>query len=156
MPSPIVSWYKHDNSAEVLNWDLSVVDAGTISPEYNFLIWNNRGGSSNVSDMTSCTITTKDVLGGNTGEVVENKWIEAKCISLAVPDTEFTPIGGTAEHPIGASGGVDNFVISGAANNGIKDNSLANFAEIVVRANVPALATSGQKNFLLRVIYHYI
>ena len=62
MAAPIVSWYSKDNSNPVTNWQIGTVDAGTISNEFEFLVWNNRGGNSLVSHMTNCVIAVRIVL----------------------------------------------------------------------------------------------
>lgn len=155
MPAPIVSWYNTDNTSQVTQWDIGTVDAGSVSTAFGVLIWNNRGNASAVSDMTNTTITTKDSAGGNTGELVEDTWIEAKVNSLA--EANFSPMGGTvtrdlkADDPNVASG-----TIQGAANDGTKENARANFADVSLRANVPPTATAGLVNFLTRVSYQYV
>lgn len=151
MAAPVVSWYNELNDTQETSWDLGVVDAGSTSPDKKFLIWNNRGGTANVSDMTNCTITTKDTSGGDTGDLVTGTWIEVLCDSKG--DTAFTPVGGTTTHPIGANG---TQTISGATNDGSTANSVNNFAEITVHANVPLLATAGTVDFVLRVSYQYV
>ena len=54
MAAPIVSWYDAENTAQQTTWDTGVVDAGSVGPDTQFLIWNNRGGGTAVSDMESC------------------------------------------------------------------------------------------------------
>lgn len=153
MAAPIIEWYDQTNTFQETQWQIGTVDAGSISPDTTFLIWNNRGRSEAVSDMTNCTITTKDILGGNTGEVVEDLWIEARLNSI--PNDDFEKIGGTIVKPIQSAAGVTG-QISGAANDGTKENASSNFAEVTVRANVPATATAGNFSFLLRVQYQYV
>jgi len=104
MAQPLVSWWQRDNSAQWTSWDIGVVDAGTVSNDFGFLIWNNRrqAGSTNpetsqeygatpVADMEDATITTKDELGNNTGALVEGQWIEVKVDSIS--EATFVPIG---------------------------------------------------------------
>lgn len=155
MAAPIVSWYEGNNSAEITNWAIGVVDAGSVSTEKQMLIWNNRGGSSAVSNMTNCTITTKDSSGGDTGELVLNTWIEVQVNSMG--EVDFTPIGGTTTKVIEASGvtaGVGE--ILGTINDGTVANSPDNFADVTLRANVPSNATAGNISFLTRVSYQYV
>ena len=155
MPAPIVSWYSADNTSQVTQWDIGTVDAGSVSTEFGVLIWNNRGGDSDVSDMTNTTITTKDNAGGNTGELVENTWIEAKVNSLA--ESNFNPMGGTVTRDLKAEdSNVDTGTIQGTSNDGTTANSAANFADVSLRANVPPTATAGLVNFLTRVSYQYV
>lgn len=154
MPAPIVSWYTADNSTPVTLWDIGTVDAGTVSPSKTVLIWNNRGGSTPVSDMTNCTITTKDQSGGNTGELVTGTWIEAKLD--AVTGDPFKAVGGLTTKAIKAvNDSVAVSTIKGDANDGsiTADN---NFSQVTLRANVPVTATAGLINFLTRVSYQYV
>lgn len=155
MPAPVVSWYNQANDTQETSWDLGVVDAGSVSNDKTFLIWNNRGGSSALSDMTNCTVTTKDDAGGDTGALVTGTWIEAQIDSMG--ETSFTPIGGTTTKAIEAGGTntTGNQTISGATNDGTKSNAEDNFAEATFHANVPSDATAGTINFLLRVSYQY-
>lgn len=152
MAAPIVSWWNATNDVQQTSWDIGTVDAGSVSPDTQFLIWNNRGGTTAVSDMTNCTITTKDASGGDTGELVINRWIEVRVDELG--ETTFIPIGGTTTKQIG--NGITAGVISGAANDGTLANADANYCLITVHANVPATATAGNYNFLLRVSYQYV
>lgn len=152
MAAPVVSWYDSANATQVTNWDLGTVDAGTVSPDTTFLIWNNRAGGTLVSDMTNCALTTKDNAGGNTGELVTNTWIEAKLSG----DASFTAIGGAVTKAIKGGGAAAAGTISGAVNDGTVANSATSFATVILHANVPPTATAGNVDFLTRVSYQYV
>jgi len=152
MASPLVQWYDVTNTTQKTEWQIGVVDAGSVSVDTTFLIWNNRGASTDVSDMTNCTITTKDVLGSNTGEVVVNKWIEARVDSMN--ETQFTPIGGTTTKTVQAGGSTDAGKIKGTANDGSL-GAVSNYAKLSLHANVPATATAGSFTFLTRIAYQF-
>ncbi|MGG4144845.1 hypothetical protein ABEW34_17150 [Paenibacillus algorifonticola] len=152
MATPIVQWFDITNTQQKTEWQIGVVDAGSVSEVTTFLIWNNKGGSGILSDMTNCTITTKDVLGSNTGEVVTNKWIEARVDSLN--ESNFTPIGGTFTKAIQGAGTAGAGIIKGTANDG-SIGAMTNFAKVSLHANVPATATAGNFTFLTRVAYQY-
>lgn len=156
MAAPIFSWWNEANTAQQSSWAIGTIDAGSVSADTTFLIWNNRGGASAVSDATSCTITTKDNAGGDTGELVTNKWIEVKVVSLG--EATFTAIGGTTVKAIGAGGGAPAQTIQGLANNGTVGDPTADkcYAKVTCHANVPATASAGTVNFLLRVSYQYV
>ncbi|WP_018884235.1 hypothetical protein [Paenibacillus massiliensis] len=163
MPAPAVSWYKSDNVTSLPRWDIGTIDAGSTSPALGVLIWNNRGGTADLSTMTNCTITTKDSAGGDTGELVLNVWIEVRVDSMA--ESGFTKVGGTKTKIIQAGGNTtntsgtyspNNKEILGAMNDGSKTNSKGNFAEVTLQANVPPTATAGNVNFLTRVAYQYV
>ncbi|GMX64369.1 hypothetical protein Elgi_36380 [Paenibacillus elgii] len=161
MAQPVVSWYSMENTTQITQWPIGTIDAGNTSPDTTFLIWNNRGGSTAVSDMTNCTITTKDVSGGNggtdanniTNEVVFKKFIEARVDTMS--ETTFTPIGGVTTKAIKAGGTAPAGTIKGTANDGTKTNAAANFAQVTLHAKVDPLATAGNVDFLLRIAYQY-
>lgn len=186
MAAPIVSWYSRDNSKLLTNWNIGTVDAGTISNEFGFLIWNNRTGESMVSTMTDCVVTVRDTSGGLDGnELVKGRWVEVKVDSLS--EASFTAIGSQTASGLGdpapdaqyeavekaiqcdktafdtAALTVEEMVagdftspIGGFVNDGVKDNSKANFAEVTLRVNVPESAPAGSIDFLTRVRYSYV
>ncbi len=151
MAAPIIAWYDSTNTTQQTSMDFGTVDAGSVSDVIELLIWNNRGGGSAVSDATSCVVTTKDTQGGNTGDVVQDRWEEAQDEKEATPS--FVAIGGDTTRPVG--NGVTPQVISGAANDGTTVNSPANFADVSFRWRVPAAATAGLRNWLTRLSYLY-
>ncbi len=152
MASPVVQWFDVTNTAQRTEWQIGVVDAGSVSIAITFLIWNNRGGSSALSDMTNCTITTKDVLGSNTGEVVTNRWIETRVDSLN--ETNWTAIGGNTAKLVQAGGSATSGVIRGTANDGSL-GATSNYAKVSLQANVPTTATAGSYTFLTRISYQF-
>lgn len=154
MAAPLVSWQSADNTTQITSWAIGTVDAGSTSPDITFLIWNNRGGAEAVSDMTSCTITTKDSAGGDTGELVVDTWIQVRVDTLS--ETTFTAIGGTAAKSIKAGGTADAGTIEGAINDGTIAGAPNNFAQVTLHAVPLATATAGNVDFLLRVAYTYV
>ncbi|MDH6674233.1 hypothetical protein M2277_004925 [Paenibacillus sp. LBL] len=154
MATPTVTWWNGDNTAAVTDWAIGTVDAGTVSQATTFTIWNNRAGTTAVADMDNCTITTKDASGGNTGELVINKWIEVKVETMG--ETTFSAIGGSVTKAIKAGGTtVPAGTISGKINDGTIAGGVDNFAKVTLQANVPATATAGNVDFLTRVAYTY-
>lgn len=152
MPAPVISWWDEANQTQQTAWQVGTVDAGTISPDRKFLLWNNRGGAAAVSDATNCALTTKDSAGGDTGELVTQKWCEVKIDELG--ETRFTAIGGATTKQIG--NGISPGVLSGAANDGTLAKSDPNYALFTAHLNVPATATAGNISFLLRLLYQYV
>ncbi|AZK47113.1 hypothetical protein [Paenibacillus lentus] len=150
--APIVEFTQPNGTSQVNSLDFLTVDAGTVSNDFTILIWNNRGKSSDVSDMEHCTITTQDQNGGNTGELVTGRWIEVRVDSMN--ENSYTPIGGNNTKTIQAEGAGAG-KISGAANNGTVDGAKANYAKVTLQANVPSLATAGNIDFLIRVAYQF-
>lgn len=154
MAAPLVSWYSADNLTQITSWGIGTVDAGSTSPDTTFLIWNNRGGAAAVSNMESCTITTKDSAGGDTGELVVDKWIQVRVDAMS--ETTFTAIGGTSTKSIKAGGTAGAGIIEGAINDGTVANAANNFAQVTLHAVPLATATAGNVDFLLRVAYTYV
>lgn len=108
MAAPIVSWYSRDNKKPLNNWNIGTVDAGTVSNEFGFLIWNNRGnsvsqGRTPVSTMTDCVITVRDSAGGLSGnELVKGQWVEVKVDTMK--EHEFSKLGSTEKPVVGREG----------------------------------------------------
>lgn len=152
MASPLVSWFDATNTTQKTEWQIGVVDAGSVSDDTMFLIWNNRGQKTDVSDMRNCTITTKDILGSNTGEVVLNKWIEVRNDSMN--ESSFTPVGGTTTKEVKAGGNAGAGIIKGTANDGSL-GAVENYVKLTLHANVPATATAGTFTFLTRIAYQF-
>lgn len=151
-----LSWYKQNNVDQWSNWDAKTVDAGTISQNDVFLIWNNRNGSSAISNAEDCTFTTLDGAGGTTGELVTKKWVEARCDTMGeTGDASFVAVGGTITRPIKGGGTNSAGVISGAANTGQLTDA-NNYAILTLRMHPDPLATAGNVNFLLRITYTYV
>lgn len=148
-----ISWYKQDNINTWNNWAVGTVDAGSTSENSVFLIWNNRGGSTAISDAQGCTLTTKDVSGGDTGELVTDRWIWGRVDTMS--ETTFTQIGGSTTKSIKAGGTAPAGTIRGTANDGTIANSASNFAQVTLQARPSVTATAGNVSFLLRVQYTY-
>jgi hypothetical protein len=180
MAAPIVSWRTVDNISVFSSWPIGTVDAGQAKPVDGqpFLVWNNRNGITDVSDMQNCTIITKDNVGGDTGELVINKWIQVKVVSLG--ESGWTPIGKNTPKTIRTNGCTTNgdgqwypnvaphagegtsYDILGVKNSdgGNPASGLTvaagNYVSILARANVPSNAGAGTTNFKLRVAYQYV
>jgi hypothetical protein len=141
MVAPVITWWNATDTSQYSSYSWGTVDAGSISSDNTFNIWNDKGGSAGSSTATSVTFTAKDSAGGDTGELVTGKWTEVKCTSYG--DTTFTAVGGTTVKEIGYSTGVQT----------IPSNQKA---VCVVHINVPSNATAGTVNFKLRVSYTYV
>jgi hypothetical protein len=113
MAQPIVSWYDATDTEITGVYDFQTIDAGNASPNHTFTIWNNRGGTSDVSKMEDVTITTVDMIGGDGDtppyvvEAVRDKWFWVKVDTLN--ETSFTQIGGSsAKKDLGTLGKTKN------------------------------------------------
>ena len=150
---PVISWYEESNDTVISKWDIGIVDAGISdehAPTKTILIWNNRGGTEDVSDMQDTKITISDG-ASDTMDVVTGKWINCRVDSIVGDD--FTPIGGVESKVINA---LDNEsgIIKGTANSAaIGDTD--NFAKVTLRAKPPLNAPAGKRSFKTRVSYYY-
>lgn len=153
MSAPVISWYEEDNSTILSKWDIGIVDAGIkddAAPTKTMLIWNNRGGTEDVSDMQDTKVTTTDG-AADTMDVIAGKWISCRVDSL--DELDFTPIGGNENKVIGAKG-QNSGIIRGTANSANMTDE-ANFAKVTLRAKPPLNASAGKRSFKTRVSYYY-
>ncbi|MCK1987274.1 MULTISPECIES: hypothetical protein [Lysinibacillus] len=96
---PQVSWYEGANTkaSEVKNTvNYNTVDADSHSHIKVFYIWNNRGGTEDVSKMEEVVFTTRDRQGGdgsqgNVVEAVRDNWFNVRVDSLN--ENGWTPVG---------------------------------------------------------------
>ncbi|MBU7316163.1 hypothetical protein [Paenibacillus oleatilyticus] len=161
MASPIFQWMDISNTTQVTSIPFGQIDAGNTSPDTTVLIWNNRGGTSAVADATNCSITTKDVSGGNggtdasniTNEVVFKKFVEVRVDTMS--ETTFTPVGGVTTKAIKAGGSAPAGTIKGSINDGTKTNAKDNFAQVTTHIKIDPLATAGNVDFLMRIAYQH-
>jgi len=79
----IVSWwgYVDDNDndkgiEELTMWDAGTLVAGEENAEKKFIIWNNKGGSEDVPNMSECKLRTVDSDGGLKTPFVKDKWVK--------------------------------------------------------------------------------
>ena len=162
MSQPIVSFYNgavmevdsvsyNPNEREITSWPVGEVNAGTESAPLQILVWNNRGGSEDVSDMKDCSVTVLDQGFTDVSPLVTGKWMQVKVNSMG--ETDFTAIGSPTAKDIKAKGRPD-FEISGAANSGDLADT-GNFADITAKIAVPLNAPNGTQAFRLRVQYFY-
>ena len=153
MTGPIFTLTDSANSPlQVLSF--GVVDAGNSTAGIPVRIWNNFAQAANVADAINTSITTKTYQGFDSGdsiqngnEIVVNKMIQVECTSY-----------GSAAYS--AIGGPEDAIISDsppAGGNTPPPPTIhsAQYAACLLRANVPASASDGNINFLIRVIYQY-
>jgi hypothetical protein len=115
MVAPIFKWYNEDDSAEYDSssnpLNLGSVDPGVSGTPKRINLWNNKGGSVDVSDMTDVRITTvtkNGYVSGDSGPagaegaygryVVEDGYIH--CKSITNGDSVFAAIGGAVTKPL--------------------------------------------------------
>lgn len=78
MALPEISIYNEIGNKKVSTWLTGTVKAGTSSPELTVHVWNNKGGTVDVSDMIECSVIALDKNGRNTGAIVSDStpWIK--------------------------------------------------------------------------------
>ena len=138
-------------------WDAGVVMANNESAVLAVTIWNNRAGTTNLSDLKEANITTLDPDGGAVSDVVANKWVRVNVPVLDGSSTVWTPVGGSVVKLIRADGctAADGFVIKGTANDGTLTNARTNYATVNLKHKVPAGATTGIRDFKTRINGYY-
>ena len=67
----IVSWWGYVNDSdesqgieELTMWNAGTLVAGEENAEKKFIVWNNKGGSQDVPNMSECKLRTVDSDGG--------------------------------------------------------------------------------------------
>lgn len=147
MVDPVIEWYESTVAAEPLaSWDYGTVDAGTVSPAKTFLVYNNKGGSG-ASAATDVQYTTfDDAAGGETEDVVTERWLEVEIVSdngvaAADPDGGMKAVGGSA-----------------AANK--KDLTAFDiendtYLELNTQVRIPVSPPAGQRSFVQRVEFKF-
>lgn len=168
MPSttePNITIMDESGENRFTTWHIGVIKSLETTPDKVIKVWNNKGGTSAVSDLISTTITTLNVNGGTTDEqVVTDKWVKVCVDSVAEVDStgikQFTPIGGTSSAVVAyqnATGDdLANGVIKGSANDGTEGNSPSNYSKITINMTPPLNATDGSHSFKIRVQGYYI
>jgi hypothetical protein len=158
MPQPIIGIYNADSTATVNSWPIGEVNANSESPTLEVVIWNNKGGSTAVSDMKDCSVTCLDGDGGNTSEMTVGKWMNVLVNSTADTDSTsgkkiYSPIGGDDNRPLRAEGltSSDGNVIKGTVNDGTMKNATTNHCKAKFMVKPPFNATEGEHDFRIRI-----
>ena len=152
MANPIISIMNKDNTDVVSEWYTGTLRTGIASDELEINVWNNKGGSTDVSDLIDVRITTVDENGVNEGsdeQAVKDCWTQASVFAtagVAIDGTKmFYPIGAKKFVPVAANSAtgayLTNHVIKGTANDGTVANSKLNFANVRLKI-IPAINTT--------------
>lgn len=137
----------------VTNWDNGVVQANAESAILQIIIWNNRGGLTDLSDLKEANITSLDTDGRAITEVVTDKWVRVNVPAVDGSTAVWTPVGGTIAKSLRADG-VDpseGFVIKGVANDGSLVNATENYCTCNLKTKVPAGVEAGIRNWKMRI-----
>ena len=148
----------NDADVTVASWDSGTVQANTDSAILKIHIWNNRGGSSALSDLKDASITTLDIDGGSSSDVVAGKWVQVNCACVDGSETVWQAVGGTTVKFIRADSlnASDGYVIRGTTNDGTFSNSKANYSTCRLKVHVPLNATPGTKTWKTRLNGYYV
>jgi len=151
--SPVLTLTDSNNTVlSTLNF--GVVDAGNYTGGVRVRVYNNLANAAGISDALNPTITTKTYNGLDSGdsvangnEVVINQMIQVQCLSAG--QTTYYSIGGPNVQSIS-----DTPPQSGnAAPSPVIHSN--NYADCLLRAQVPSSATAGNISFLIRVAFQY-
>lgn len=147
MVDPVIEWYESTGAATPLSsHDYGTVDAGAESAIKTFFVYNNKGGTG-ASTATDVKYTTfDDANGGETEDVVTEKWLQVEIKSdngtaVTDPDGGFKAVGGSTD----------------ANKKDLSTWDIENdtYLEIDTKVVVPADPDAGQRNFVQRVEYKF-
>ena len=156
MSAPVITLYNETHADLIATWPIGTVKAQVPSDILTVHIWNNRNGSTDVSDLKDCTIGVYDANGSTANEdVAKDRWVQINVPSVDGTDTTWTRIGGETTKQIRANSDVTDFSISGTQNNGVIGTSGRNFSTIRLRVNAPINSVPGNKSFKVRLIGYY-
>ena len=152
---PIISLYDATHSSIVSVWNVGTVKAQVPSAVKTVNIWNNKGGSEQVSDLKDCSISVFDASGTTyDDDVAADKWVEINAPSVDGDTATWTKIGGLSAKEIRAMSGVTDNSILGTANTGVASDT-ENYCTINLRVNAPINSVPGNKTFKVRLTGYY-
>lgn len=155
MAAPRIAIYNQSHTALVSEWNVGTVKAQIPSTPLTINIWNNKGGSDDVSDLKECYIGVYDSTGNTADtDVPKYKWVEINVPSIDGNSTTWTAIGGTVTKNVKANGGVSDFSIKGVHNDGSQTNT-SNFCTCSFRINPPINSATGTKTFNIRLTGYF-
>lgn len=161
MAQPVVTFFNADSSSAVERWDIGEVDANSESPTLEVVVWNNKGGTEDVSNMQDVSVTCLDGTGGDQAKMITERWMKVLVDTTAEKDAgnvkKFSAIGGVDARPVRAQGitAADGNLIRGTANEGLMDEAADNHSKMTFKVGVPLNAPAGQHDFRIRVQYFY-
>lgn len=163
----IVSWWGFVNDAneaegieELTMWNAGTLVAGEESAEKKFIIWNNKGGSQDVPNMSSCELRTVDSDGGLSSPLVKDRWVKVSFPIGAEPfpigskwvesKQDYDPVSITIQGTNTSAG-----MIEGKANDGTMDTlgNEKNYAKFEAILAPPETAGAGLTQAKFRVEY---
>lgn len=161
MAQPIISVYDGTNTNKITSWAAGKVKANNSSAVVDWSIWNNRSGTTDVSDLIEASVTTLDDTGSAVSDPVVEKWVQVLINTTAEIEAGvklFSPIGGEdGTRPLRSEGVLskDGYIIKGTANDGSLANSLNNYSLASVKISVPDSAVADSYSIRLRIQGYY-
>lgn len=150
---PNIQLYNSDNTTLVSTWNIGTVQAQVESAVLTINLWNNKGGTEDVSDLKDCTIAVLDSNGTSaTDDVARDKWVQV-CVT-PVDGSTYTAIGGTTTKAFRANSGVTDNIVKGTKNAG-NDTNTANCSTINFKIVAPINSEPGTKSFKIRFTGYY-
>lgn len=162
MSAPVITIENYVTGEELSVWNVGAVKAGKKSDPLKLRIWNNKANATNISDLRGCTITTLDVGGGSSSDVVAGRWVKVNIPQIDGKDyysdetAPYAPIGGEQSRSLRADGleETDGNVIKGTTTDAPSDPT--KFCTIVLFVEVEANAIPGTKNWKTRINGYYV
>lgn len=154
---PLIGLYDSTNTTTVSTWDVGTIKAQTPTEPKTINIWNNKSGSTDVSDLKEPEIAVFDSNGLTADtDVPRDKWVQVNVPSVDGNTTTFTPIGGAVTKMVRANNNVSTeYIIKGTANDGDPISYPQNVATVSFRLEAPINSTPGDKTFKIRIIGYY-
>ena len=153
---PLISIYNIDHTAFQTTWDVGTIRATQPSPELVINVWNNRGGSNDVSDLREPTLAVLDANGLTADTPVpRDKWVQVNVESVDGNSNTWTAIGGNVTKVLRANNFVTDDVIKGTANNGDPTMYSQNVCTVKLRLVAPLNSDPGDFSFKVRLTAYF-
>ena len=153
---PLIGIYNESNTAFQSTWDVGIVRAQQPSTVLTINVWNNRGGTTDVSDLKEPILSVLDSDGLNAlTPVPRDKWVQVNVPSVDGDNTTWTPIGGTTTKMLMANGGVTDNTIKGTVNDGDPLLYPQNVCTTNLRIEAPLNSTPGDFSFKIRLTAYF-
>ena len=153
---PMIALYNEDHTELVSTWNAGTVKADEPSEVLTVNIWNNKGGTSDVSDLKDCVISVYDDNGSTQVEdVAKDMWVQINVESIDGSQEEWTKIGGESSKYIRANDdSITDFTIKGVKNNGTV-SATSNYCTARFQIVAPINSNPGTKVFKIRLTGYY-
>lgn len=154
---PLIGLFDSNNSSLVGSKDFGTIRSQVPSEILTINVWNNHGGTEDVSDLREPEIEVLDTNGLTaTTDVPRDKWVQVNVPSIDGDEATYTAIGGEVKKKLRANNNVSTeYVIKGTSNNGDPILSASNVATVNIRLVAPMNSVPGPKSFKIRLVGYY-